>query len=37
MDVGLGPYLDKREVEGGLFADGEPVESLPDVEGTWLL
>ncbi|KAF7967110.1 hypothetical protein HWV62_35877 [Athelia sp. TMB] len=32
MDAGLGPFLDKREVEGGLFADGEPVDSLPSVE-----
>ena len=36
MDAGLGPFLDKREVEGGLFADGELVDSLPSVEGTWM-
>ncbi|KZP27978.1 pseudouridine synthase [Athelia psychrophila] len=36
MDAGLGPFLDKKEVEGGLFADGEPVDNLPDVEGTWM-
>jgi hypothetical protein len=36
MDMGIGARLDRREVMGGLFADGVPYKELPDVEGKWL-
>jgi len=37
IDMGISAKLDKREVIGGLFADSEPVQEVPDVEGRWLL
>jgi hypothetical protein len=37
LDMGITAKLDRREVMGGLFADGEPMRDLPDVEGKWLL
>jgi len=36
IDMGIAPRLDRREVMGGLFADGIPQKELPDVEGKWL-
>jgi hypothetical protein len=35
--MGISAKLDKREVTGGLFADGEPIQEIPDIKGRWLL
>jgi len=37
VDMGISAKLNRREVTGGLFSDGEPVQELPEVEGRWLL
>lgn len=37
IDMGIAPKLDRREVMGGLFADGVPCQDLPELEGKWLL